>query len=516
MVMNLSEGQKSPGPSASRRTQKLKRQDLKKQSFSELLTFEEALIIVDHLVFAKKSRHLSAAEIIILKGAWTDREYEEIAENSRFSLNYLQRSIAPKLWDMLSEMMGSETPVGKKRLRCFLEEITIKYHAELVSNAKQTPSIKEVLQIKGDQPPDVSSFFGRAEELTYLKDLTIKQRCIALTGVAGIGKSALAAKLLASVSIEAQPRFDCLIWKSVAHAPLLPDLVSELINLIQPKESLPEYTQEKISVLLKQMQSRRTLVVLDADDADDALFRRHNLEQRLEYEIFFRRLTEERHTSCLLLTSRVLPYELKTLIEAKRSIQSLKIEGLDSDAARQLLFSHGLTDQEKCDELIETYRGSPSELEAVADRIYRFFGTTEKFFENKTTLISAQLQEMLNQIFGQQLSEIQREIMIYLAQEIDSNSKFINSNLKCIGFNQILRHLNQNQTISVSTSALITALEDLEKDSLININRHQMTKEISFDLQPAIKKYILTDPMKLVRAKSTSCTQTEVQPVHSS
>jgi len=352
-----------------------------------------------------------------------------------------------------------------------------------------------------------------------LKDLTIKQRCIVLTGVAGIGKSALAAKLLASVSVESQPSFDCLIWKSIAHAPLLPDLVSELIELIQPKESLPEYTQAKISVLLKQLQSHRCLLVLDADDA---LFqrRRYNLEQRLEYEIFFRRLTEERHTSCLLLTSRVLPREIEVLIEAKRSIQYLKIEGLDSDAARQLLLSYGLTDQEKCDELIQTYWGNPSELEALANRIQRFFGSTKKFFENKTTLVSIQLQEMLNQMFGQHLSEIQRQIMVYLAEEIDSNSKFI-------GFNQLLSHLNQNWTTSVSTSALITALEELEKESLIEIIKDPTTKEISFELQPAIKKYILTDPLGLVRAirvsgnqnvgeqlDHTRISRTEVQPVY--
>jgi len=111
------------------------------------VTFEEALIVVDHLVFAKKSRHLSEAEIIVLKGAWNDLDYEQIAQNTRFSLNYLQRTVAPKLWDILSQTMGNDTPVGKKRLRCFLEEITKKHYDQSATNAKQRPSVKEVLQI---------------------------------------------------------------------------------------------------------------------------------------------------------------------------------------------------------------------------------------------------------------------------------------------------------------------------------------------------------------------------------
>ena len=519
MMMNFSTGQKSPTPSTSRKTQKINRQELKKQTFSELLIFEEALIIVDHLVFTQRHRHLSTAEIIVLKGAWFDKEYEEIAENSRFSLNYLQRSIAPRLWDMLSEIMGSETPVGKKRLRSFLEEIATNYHTKLTSNTKQTSL--NMLVIQGDKPPDVSSFFGRQEDLAYLKNSALKQQCITLTGVAGIGKSALAVKLLAEISIEAQPRFSHLIWKSLARGPLIQDLVSDLIELIQPQEPLPEYTQEKISLLLKQMHIHRCLIVLDADDADNALFRQQSLEQRREYEIFFRRLVEERHQSCLLLTSRALPRELEDLIATKRSIQEIKIGGLDLDAAMELLSTHGLTNFEKCSELIETYRGSPSELEVAANRIYRFFGSTENFLANKTTFISPQLQTMLNQMFGQVLSSHLQQIVIYLAKEIDSNSKFI-------GFHQILSHLNQNHPITESTtSALVTALEELEKQSLIEVNRHSTTKEISFTLRPAIKKYILTDPLGLVRARSTSSHQnvgdrpdyacnsrTQVQPIH--
>ncbi len=129
------------------------------------------------------------------------------------------------------------------------------------------------------------------------------------------------------------------------------------------------------------------------------------------------------------MLSRSLPREIEFLIEAKR-ISCLKIEGLDTNAAKQLLSDYGVTDEEKSHYLIQTYRGNPSQLEAVLNRIERFFGNVDQFFEHPTTLISSQLEDVLNKMFGQKLNELQRQIMIYLAEEINSNEKF--------GFNQIL------------------------------------------------------------------------------
>jgi DNA-binding MarR family transcriptional regulator len=468
-----------------------------KQRFSETMTFEEALVAVNDLVFAKLGRHLSEAEIIVMKGAWNSREFVEIAENSPYSVNYLQRRLAPQLWDLLSEIIGDGQRVGKRKLRYFLEQVAKKYPAKSVSNRGQVPLETGFMQkIKG-QPPNVSTFYGRIQELAHLKELIVKQRCVSLVGVAGIGKSALAAKLLAELSTESQPRFDCLIWKSVTHAPRVQDLIADLIELIDPLEpssNLPEYTQAMISVLVKQLQSRNCLLVLDEADA---LFHRNKLEQRLEYKVFFRRLLEEQHQSCLLLTNRIFPEEFATLMKAKRPIEYLRIEGLDSEAAMQLLSANGLTDKNKCQKLIHTYRGNPLELETLVEKIHHYFASsTEIFFRKYTTFVSSEFQAMLDEMFGEILSETQRRIMIYLAEKI-------NLNLKPVSFEQLLNDTSQSQETSVSTSEVIRALEQLERQSLIESSKDSVTKEISFTLQPMIKKYITTDPMGLVHTSDT-------------
>lgn len=462
---------------------------------------EEAFKVIDELVFVKAGRHLDQAEKIIIEAAWLDKDYKEVAEKSPYTVDRLQRDVGRKLWILLTGILGNGEKVTKKRLRAILERRTPTPNDDSLSDVSKSNTSPHIV---GGQPPEISSFYGRTAELTTLKKIIVKQRCVALIGVAGIGKSALAAKLIKDISAEPESRFDCVIWKSVAYAPLVEDLVTELIKLIisgETESGLPEYTQAKISVLVEHLRSHRCLVVLDAVEAIE---RGNNFnlssKQRAEYEVFFRRLVEEQHQSCLFLTSQMPLDELAFLESAKRPVQSIKIEGLKLNDARQLLHSKGLTDPDSCQKLIQTYRGNPSELESVAQRIHHFFGgSSKKFVERQTTFVSPNLKAMLNRVFenSKLLSELQRQILIYLAESISQNSA-------PVSFTELLENLRIHKEVSVSTSEMIAALEGLEAQSLIESSGNSVAKEIGFSLRPAVKKYILTDPLGLVRKNSTT------------
>jgi DNA-binding MarR family transcriptional regulator/nicotinamide riboside kinase len=458
-----------------------------------VVTFDSALEVLNHYVFEKQGRYLSRVEVFIVQGIWEGIDYGEIAHRSTYTINYIQRTVAPKLWPMLSNVIGNGHRIGKKNFRPHLEQLTRKYYAQLKDveddlNDEDTGLIGEIevgvklSRVLGDLPPSTVDFWGRKSEISYLKEAITKLRCVAVTGNAGIGKTALIAKLVSELSIKSPPLFEELIWKSISHAPLIQDLVTDLVEIIQPDEPLPEYIQGKISVLLKQLQNRRILVVLDADDLSNALFQKLSLDERLEYEIFFRRLVEERHKSLLLITTRILPRDLEALIKGKRSIQAIKLTGLDLESARQLLYSYGLIDKEKCHELIETYRGNPRELQEIAKRTDHYFGSIGTFFRFKTTLVSDSLQSELDQKFGsQKMSEVQLQIMVFLASQSEG-----------MRFEQILMHLNQK--MEVSPSELVKALEELEKEYLIEVGRQLMTQKICITLSPTTRKYILNDP----------------------
>lgn len=440
-------------------------------------SLEEALNIVNHLVSLKRGKSLSKPEIALIRGAWNEQNYKQMADDSNYTVNYLQRNLAPKLFDDLTRIFGSE--VNKNNLKTIFK-ILLDEH---VNN-----NYSFLNKVRGSLPPDISKFYGRTTEISHLKNLMCSNRCISIVGVTGIGKSALAAKLMADVISEKKPHFDCLIWKSVSHRPLLQDLVTDLLTLIDPVYNcshLPDNTHSRISILIKLLQKKPCFVVLDDFSVP---FQNHETDF-IDYRWFLRRLVEEQHQSCFIFTSRQLQDITKELIQAKRPIDCFKLEGLKPAAAMELLSAQGLKDREKCYELIQKYRGNPSELEAVVHRIRNVFGSEEIFFQNPTTLVSNKFESMLDEMFSSQLTKFQKQILAHIAKVTDE--------LDCaIKLTKLLVGLKENIEL-VSTSEVVKAIEKLEQCSLIE-KKQSPGEEISFAIQPVIKKYIKTNYLNLV------------------
>lgn len=83
------------------------------------MDFDTALKIVDAAVVARTKKHLKDIEVTILRGSWQYQKYEEIAHTYGYTTDYLQHDIGPKLWQMLSEILGEK--VSKKNFQAALE-----------------------------------------------------------------------------------------------------------------------------------------------------------------------------------------------------------------------------------------------------------------------------------------------------------------------------------------------------------------------------------------------------------
>jgi hypothetical protein len=90
---------------------------------------------------------------------------------------------------------------------------------------------KESLE-KGS-PLSEAHFYGRVEERSQLRQQIILERCrmIAVLGAAGIGKTALVKNL----TLELDPRFECIIWRSLHHAPSLVETLTSLLQSLHEK-----------------------------------------------------------------------------------------------------------------------------------------------------------------------------------------------------------------------------------------------------------------------------------------
>ncbi|HEY9799147.1 MAG TPA: NB-ARC domain-containing protein [Leptolyngbyaceae cyanobacterium] len=456
------------------------------------MNLEEVITYIDELVFAKQGRWLEEPEKVVIEAAWLDRDYKDVAKDgSDYHINLLQRRVAPKLWVLLSGILGNGEKVTKKRLRRILEEvIQASRTQEIGFKSNQVLERDSILE---GVLPEVRNFYGRTPEMAMLKESLAQERCVVLTGVAGVGKSALAAKLV-ELMVLGSFEFNKIIWKSISYAPLLPDLIGELIKSMNssPEIDLPDSTQARISMMFSQMQNSRSLIVLDS--AESILQGNRELDSNQygkkykEYGNFFKRVVEEKHKSCCLLITREPFIDISRLYRKGEAAKVIKVEGLGKEAL-EIFRSYGLRDEDKWGELINTYRGNPSCLTIVSQKIKNFFGGSVDEFLNFNTLLMIDIfEESLHNLFKEDghLTNLEKQILFYIAEE--TKSSFNNG----FTFRELAVKIKEKFGDEISTSEVLDAIEGLLERSLIE-DRTNNNSEIVFSLQPLVVKYVINN-----------------------
>lgn len=424
------------------------------------------------LLLAKANQRLSEAEITILKAAWNKLTYDEIAQETGYTASYIQSGLANNLWKLLTDVIGDGENITKSKFRYFMEW-------KLSAGADLIPpegSIKGNAVLIGE-PPAVVSFYGRKTELQELKSAVEQKKVVVLSGITGVGKTALAVKLLESLKQKSQGDFDFLIWKSIYYGPSPGNLVAELLKLfpqIQREPGESDSEEFRMTKLISYLRSNRILLVLDEAES---------LLRNKDSKLFIRRIIEDQHNSCVLFTSRELFQDIAQLRTSNRSIQSIKLKGLTIDDALEIVKARGLSATPRWEQLIDLYQGIPDVIDMITSQVQRLFGgNVEEFFSYKTSLMGDYIQKVFGRELGKNdaLSNLKFKIVEYLSHRTEAH--------RLVDFQDLLKGLSTTEDFSILDFK--KALEGLAASSIIEVQIDSSTKAEKYCVNSLVMKYV--------------------------
>ena len=223
----------------------------------QLMTVKEALAILDIVL---EQERLNDIQELVFRKVLTGQTYPEIAESAGYDAEYI-KFVGFGLWQVLSRAFGEK--VSKSNVQSVLRR-----HSQQ-SRAVATVADFDVAGANTKQPQDwgdaidVSTFYGRTKELATLAQWIVQDRCrlVVLLGMGGIGKTSLAVRCAKQI----QGEFEYLIWRSLRNAPLVENLLAELLQFLSggQKTDLPETLDGRVLRLIEYLRSWRCLLVLD-------------------------------------------------------------------------------------------------------------------------------------------------------------------------------------------------------------------------------------------------------------
>ena len=444
---------------------------------------------------------LTPTQIRILQKLLVGQTDQEIAIEFKIAQSTVRKHV-----ENICKAFELQKNIGKQySKRTELVALFSKYKPELINPeleisqlTTQNLSPKNTNQIDWGEAPYDSIVYGRDRELSILREWIISDRCklLALLGMGGIGKTALASKLTADIERE----FDYVIWRSLREAPKITDILADLIKFLshQQETNLPDSLNTIITKLIHYLRSSRCLIILD--NVESILQEGNYVGKYLAgyegYGDLFTRIGESEHQSCLFITSREKPTEI-SLLESSSTSYSLQLTGLNISAGQNIFTQQGsfYGSATEWQSVIDTYAGNPLALKFAALDIQEVFnGNLFDFvvhFLNQGQVIFKNIRELLDRQF-QRLSELEKQIMYWFAINREPCSQ---------------PELKADIISSLPITDLIEAVASLKKRSLI-----EKISTDKFSLQNVVMEYI-TD--KLIREASQEIQTQQINLLHS-
>src|SRR6266568_9117675 len=381
---------------------------------------------------------------------------------------------------------------------------------------------------------DVPSFYGREQELATLSRWMVQERCrvVSVVGLGGIGKSAL----VSSAMHQLADHFQVVIFRSLRDAPECSALLEGCLQVLAP-ESLaqgPQSLERRLSLLLEELRSRRVLLVLDNLES---LLAQGEVSGHLRpgfeaYGRLLQQVSQTAHQSCLLLTSREKPAELRALEGSRTPVRALRLAGLEAAACEYLLTEHEVMGSpEERARLVQAYSGNPLALRIVAETIADLFGGEISQFLSGGTIIFGSITELLDEQWAR-LSPLEQTVLSWLAilrepVTLDDLLAVLVSRLAHVQVLEAVDGLRRRSLIErgqragsftlqsvvleyVTTRLVATASEEIGQGRLLRLREHGLSQAQAKEYVRQTQERLLLAPL-LARLQSVYQGRAEVE-----
>ena len=447
----------------------------------------EVLKLADELIFAKTGEHIDYLQKAILEGTFQGRTYPQIAEETHSSEGHT-RDIGSELWQIFSEGLGED--ITKRNFRAIIEKVEFNNFSSATVKGDVTVNNVNVCQERARSPtepqnpqptskqlhidlgdsPEIFTFFDRTSQLSTLENWITQEhtRLIALLGISGIGKTTLSLSLIDRIKTQ----FDYVIYRSLRFSPTLDATLTNLLQIFSQQSETPQSIETKISQILDYLRKYRCLIVLD--DVQMLLGSGQLAGQYKtgyeDYQLFFKLIAQVCHQSCLILNSWEKPREIARLSKDNHPVRCFVLGSLGV-AAKEILNSQKLSDEERWETLIDIYQGNPLWLELTATLIQELFGgRVSEFLQCEMPILDEGLQSQLSQPFGR-LTPAELAVMIHLANQPEP-----------LAVSQIFNK------IPFSPSEIVNAVRSIANRFLLDAIEEE--KITLFSLNPVLKQYV--------------------------
>jgi NACHT domain/WD domain, G-beta repeat len=342
------------------------------------------------------------------------------------------------------------------------------------ASSPETPASDVMPSQDWGEASDVLGFVGRTDELSQLQRWVVDERCrtVAVVGIGGIGKTALAARLAQDVA----PRFERVYWRSLRDAPPPGTWLAGAIGFLSDQQSVPAPgASEQVATLLRLLRARRCLVVLDNFETllepgmGDGSYR----PGLAQYAHVVQAVADSAHQSCLVLTSREAPLELAA--SRGDAVRTLTLRGLSVREGQELLARvHLIGSDDHWRDLIERYGGNGLALKVVGDTIGEsFVGDIGAFLqETGTSSVFGGIRRLLSEQI-ERISALEQQILRVLAIEREP-----------VPLGDLLAMLE----LRVRRGPALQAVEALRRHSLAE--RTESGARAAFTLQSVVLEYV--------------------------